>query len=213
MEHQNHARRHAVRLTDLAILTSWIVLVAVGLLSLWRYSADPGAQERAPQTWPTDSPLSHRDGRPTLVMFAHPRCACTRASLQGLVKLLSTRGGELDTHVVFVRPPGAPEGFEHDGLWASTTNVQSVVLHFDIGGVEARRFGATTSGLVLLYDARGDRVFQGGITRARGEEGVSDGMLAVESFLRSGHASLDSAPVYGCPLFDSDAPSIQGRRP
>ena len=53
------------------------------------------------------------------------------------------------------------------GLWDQAEAIPGVRIWTDVGAVEARRFGAATSGLVLVYDASGRLVFQGGITPAR----------------------------------------------
>jgi hypothetical protein len=62
-----------------------------------------------------------------------------------------------------------------------------------------------------LFDAGGDLLFRGGITEARGHWGDSEGRSAILSLLAlehrpaAGRAGRLDSPVFGCPLFDSDA--------
>src|SRR5712671_5581051 len=78
----------------------WAFLVACGFVGLARYKSTPGEMAEAPARWPQGTRLQRVAGRPTLVMFAHPKCACTRASLAELNRLAAERS--FDTLVVFL---------------------------------------------------------------------------------------------------------------
>jgi hypothetical protein len=84
----------------------WLGTVGVGLAQVWRFENTAGAQEPPPPLWPADSRIPRPGGLPTLVMLAHPRCACTRASLGELARLMSRLEGRVQATVVFLRPPG-----------------------------------------------------------------------------------------------------------
>src|SRR5438105_15392716 len=85
---------------------AWGVLVACGFVALARYKSIAGEMAPAPVRWPEGTRLVRAGDRPTLVMFAHPRCACTRASIAELNRLASERS--FDTLVVFLSPAGSP---------------------------------------------------------------------------------------------------------
>jgi hypothetical protein len=72
-----------------------------------------------------------------------------------------------------------------------------------------RKFGAETSGFVMLYDAEGKLRFHGGITSSRGHEGDSAGKNAIYKIVMERPNDLDSSPVYGCPLHKKDCPGEQ----
>lgn len=180
----------------------WGALVFAGLVLVWRYKLTPGATAQTPASWPVESRVMRATDRPTLVMVAHPRCDCTRASLSELERLLAQAGpAKPRTHVVFLR-------------WVTTETetykraqaMPGVEVFVDEGGEEARRFGATTSGETMLYDAAGHLVFHGGITSARGHEGASVGRSRILSFLQSTpeKTGLPSSPTFGCGLSDKD---------
>jgi len=170
---------------------AWAGAVLLGLVGLLRYGSTAGADARAPAIWPADSRIPRR-AHPTALLFVHPNCPCSRATLAELARLLAVVGDRVDVHVVLSAPG--------DALRAAAAAIAGVALFDDPEGVEARRFGATTSGDLLLYTSGGRLAFQGGITRARGHEGDSSGAAAVIGHLR-GRPAPSRAPVYGCPLF------------
>jgi len=135
-------------------------------------------------------------------VFVHPHCPCARATIGELAEVLRT-APDLAVRVLFVEPTGAGDGWERGRLWDSVAALRGAERVCDFGGDEARRFGAETSGLVILADPTGRVVFRGGITRARGREGESAGRRAVLDWV-GGHPAAASAPVYGCPLFADD---------
>jgi hypothetical protein len=68
----------------------------------------------------------------------------------------------------------------------------------DEDGREAARFHAVVSGLAVLYDVSGRRLFGGGIapSRGHGRQLRQEQLLAV----LSGNADRDESPVFGCAL-------------
>lgn len=185
----------------------WVALVAGGMAVLSQYKERPGVPAKAPATWPLESRIQRAPNKPTLVMLAHPRCPCTRASLAELARLTSKLGSRASAHVLFIRPPGTPQGWEQSDLWEQARAIPGVEILLDPEAGEARRFGGATSGQVLLYGADGRLQFEGGITPARGHEGDSPGADRIYALVTGGKAELAQAPVFGCPLHD---PTQQG---
>jgi hypothetical protein len=174
----------------------WLGAVAAGFAAWESYDATPGESATA-------APTQQRgDAAPnwSLVMYAHPRCECTRASLAELREVLSRSPGALETRVVFVRPAGAPDGWERGELWEDAGQLSGAEVECDAGGVSARRAGATVSGHVVLRGPDGRVAFQGGITKARGRVGDNAGRRAILALLR-GEPAEGRAPTFGCPLF------------
>ncbi len=142
-----------------------------------------------------------------LVVFAHPHCPCTAATLRELALIVSRCGGRLDVSVVFSAPPGAPEGWEASDLRRRAEALPGVTVVSDREGHEARRFDARTSGAAYLYDASGTRRFAGGITGSRGHEGDNTGRSAVIALVLEGESGTATSPAYGCPLFGTEPPT------
>ena len=188
------------------LVAGWAVLVAAGFVGLARYKSIAGSMAEAPARWPVATKLVRKGGRPALVMFAHPHCSCTRASLAELNRLAAERS--FDTLVVFISPLGAPADFVQSDLWRSAAAIPRARVVRDEGGVEAQRFGAGTSGAALLYSGDGTLLFRGGITPARGHEGDSFGRERVLALLDGRPADRHDAPVFGCQLADSSTANL-----
>jgi hypothetical protein len=169
---------------------------------LHKYESAQGAVTLTPEQWPVVARIKAAHNRPILVMFAHPRCPCTRASLGELNRLLVKCEGKLDTTVLFFEPSNYPPQWTRSSLWKSAEAIPGVVAQGDPDGIEARRFGAGTSGFVVLYDAKGRLVFHGGITASRGHAGDNAGAEAIVSLVNGEIAASRQTPVFGCSLLD-----------
>jgi hypothetical protein len=177
----------------------WLGVIGPGVWALWAYAGRPAQPAAAPIQWPETSHLERDPQRPTLVMLLHPRCACSRASLSELSRLMARVDGKVTAHVAIQVPAGAGDEWTDTDLWHIARTIQGVRVSAD-GGDETRAFGAAASGQVLLYDAGGALVFAGGITYARGHEGANDGRQALEARILDGHAPIAQTPVFGCLL-------------
>lgn len=174
-------------------LAMWGGLTVTALAAVDARATRPGEAAEAPlRIAPT--------GRPTMLVFAHTRCPCTRATIHELDRLLVRIGDRADVSVVFSGPDG---GDIRDEARA----IRGVHVIDDPDRAETKRFGARTSGDVLLYGADGALLFAGGITPARGHEGDSAGAKRIEELLRSRANDVTAAParaaVFGCALFES----------
>jgi hypothetical protein len=180
----------------------WLSAVLAGSGALWRHANSAGDSGKAPASWPEASTLVRSTTRQTLVMFAHPHCPCTRASLGELALLMARSGQGLEAYVVFLEPDGAPDGWTHTGSVETAAHIPGVTVLFDKSGREAGLFGAATSGQTDLYDAGGRLLFSGGITAARGHAGDNAGRDAIVEWTSTGTAHRGCTPVFGCALAD-----------
>jgi len=185
-------------------VTVWLIAIAGGMFVLLAhtYTAAPD-DGPAPKTWPAQCTIPTTPGKPTLVMFIHPKCPCTRATMTELAQLMSRGQGLVNANVMAVRPQGADANWVRTELCSEAAAIPGVTVRVDQDGLEARRFHASASGHVVLYDGGGQLLFSGGITIARGHEGDSTGLLAILDMLHGRTAAAQSAPVYGCPLLNS----------
>ncbi len=186
-----------------AAVAAWLAAALTGTVVLAAYSGGAGAPARAPARWPAGAAIPRADGRFTLVLFAHPKCPCTGASFTELARLMERVGGRVDAHVLFLRPEGTGADWESGPLWARAKRIPGVAVHADRNGDEKARFGAATSGQVLVYDAAGALAFGGGITLGRGHEGDNPGAERIAALVQGAAPERGDAPVFGCPLNDS----------
>jgi hypothetical protein len=183
----------------------WLAAVFFGVGWLWSYNHAAGAQSTPPEQWPEKVLINRNAEGDTLVMLAHPKCPCTRASIEELSKLMTSCKGRLTAHVLLVAPSASALDWPKTDLWTSAASIPGVTVSIDRDGREASQFGALTSGQVVLYDANGRLLFSGGITQSRGHSGDNAGRSAIESLVNRGTAEADRSLVFGCPLFDPDS--------
>lgn len=188
----------------LALLS--MALGLAGMVYLAWYKKQEGRSGSVVPLYPEESSLSRSPDRPTLVLFAHPKCPCTSATLQELARLMTVCRDKISAQVLFVMPPGLSHGWTQTSLAAQARTIPGVEVLEDWDGMEARRFGALTSGYVLLYDAQGHLLFRGGITSMRGHEGDNPGLSALISRASGHEQDLVQTPVYGCALFGQTTP-------
>jgi hypothetical protein len=189
-----------------ACVLVWAAAVGTGFTILGRYKSTPADQDGPPARWPAESRIPRVPERPTLLVFAHPRCPCTHATVSELGRVLASHPGRFDAYVLLVEPPGVRPDWAATGLAERASNLPGVTLWRDEGGREAARFRARASGLTVLYDPRGRRLFSGGITASRGHEGDSFGRRRLLAILDGRPADRDESPVFGCTL-GVDVPS------
>lgn len=195
-------------------LAAWVIACAGGFLWLLSFSATPGTASVVEPTWPQDSRIVPDSARANLVLLLHPHCPCSRASLAELHEIMTRCDGLVTSHVLFLKPSQMPAGWEVADLWHRAASIPGVRVLSDQDGAEARRFGAETSGQVVLYDQLGCLKFRGGITIARGHRGESPGRRAIVGWLTHGTAERSSDAVFGCPLINNGpaaAPLTDGR--
>jgi hypothetical protein len=189
-----------------ALIGVWLVAAAIGWCYVERYefATNPPGTHGVVDHWPADSSLPHTLNRPTLVLFLHPKCPCSRASLKELDRLLTpdalakTPAPEL--LVVATVPANVDETWWSTGTVEQSRQLTNSKLFIDRDGREAERFGATTSGMLMFFDAAGVRRYAGGITVSRGHEGHSAGSDIVTALVRGEAVERSQLPVFGCRL-------------
>jgi hypothetical protein len=189
------------RRTVLGVLL-WAGLALAGVLRLAAFDTAAGASGPSRMDWPRDSAL--QPAGPTLLLFLHGKCPCSMASLSELEQILARHRGPLSVHVFVFRPPAPALRWLETPLWKRVSALRGVQAHWDDGGTEARRFGALTSGEALLWGARGQLLFRGGITPSRGHVGDNEGRATVLALIDTETAAIRSTSVYGCPITGPD---------
>ena len=178
----------------------WLLVVLTGSLLMAQYSQTAGIAGIPPEQWPETSQVRREPGISKLVVFLHPHCPCSRATLSELERLMAHCQGLISTQVWFIQPEGRDEAWVKTDLWSGAAAIPGVQVAMDHAGAEARRFQAATSGQTLLYDAAGRLVFHGGITLTRGHAGDNPGRDAIECLVKQKTSLSTSTPVFGCAL-------------
>ena len=161
----------------------------------------PGGQGGTPAVWPTGSAIAAGRDAVTVVMFVHPECPCSHASLRELAMALDNAPPHR-TVVAF-----ADEGLDAQGIdptasdsWQLAAAIPDAVRFVDHDNAEAARFGAQTSGFVVAYDRAGELRFAGGVTGSRGHVGDNIGRRQLAAAVAAADDTVARHPVFGCGL-------------
>ena len=199
MRFRNFTSRH------LAFL-AWVFAIAAGFRVIVEYELRAGPDASPPAHWPANAGLVRNPTQPHLVMFAHPQCPCTRASVGELAVIMTRCAGQLKATVCFYDPDAEPAEWTQSSLWQSVAAIPGVEVLADRDGLIATAFGSATSGQALLFDRDGHRLFSGGITGARGHAGENVGRNYVIALARGEVCAATTTPVFGCSLLG--APTV-----
>lgn len=194
-------RTMTLTLTGLA----WGGMVVLGFGMLSRYETTPGLAGKPSSHWPMDTTLRPDRGRPNVVFAVHPRCPCTRASMEGLAAIVAEFPDAPSVRMLVYRPTNAPANWGE-----AMPPVAGPTWVDDPDGREAAKFGLRTSGAIAAYDASGQLQFHGGITRVRGRKVFSEGYASVCAILRGELPPVDFCLAYGCNL-DAFADGVPAR--
>ena len=180
----------------------WVTIC--GTLSARLMATDfiPGHLGSPRTAWPHETALTRPAGTTSLLAFLHPQCPCTRATVTQLIRTMTRHPGMEATAVVFVPANPRQRRAWEDGAYVKSLRaaLPSLQIVYDAGGIEAQRFGALTSGTILVYDPIGREIFRGGITDRRGGEGDNRGLRQLVELLRGRQRSAAASAVFGCPL-------------
>jgi hypothetical protein len=124
----------------------WLGSVIFGMSMLWDYANRPGPEGHPPAHWPLLTKLKFKEGTPTLVMFAHPRCPCSRASLEELTRIHAAVGSNLAINVVFYHPRKFGPDWSKTVLWEMAKAIPGSHVTVDADMEEIGRFRPQTSG-------------------------------------------------------------------
>jgi hypothetical protein len=194
------------RYAQFVLFAAWSLALCAGWwwMMSFQFTSEAAGEGLLTLKWPAASKLRHTRNHSTLVLFLHPRCPCSRASLTELEGLFAKLKQEQialpDVNIVATVPEIHSDEWTEAETLRRAAQLPGACVFIDSSGHEAKRFGAVTSGTVIYFDARDRRLYTGGVTIARGLEGQNAGLDAIESLLRGKPALETNIPVFGCRL-------------
>jgi hypothetical protein len=191
----------AVRIAlQIAVAALSIAATSFGIRELLVFDNTAGAAGTVPAGWPRASAIERPRNRPELLVFVHPYCSCTFATIDELEQLEArmhgTNAPEVD--ILVYRPLHSK--WAPNSLWKKAQGLPQARVRWDDDAREARRFGVLTSGYTVLYSASGELLFNGGVTGSRGHMGDNFGLDRLAAALASGDRAPGKSLVFGCAL-------------
>lgn len=184
------------------IVVGWGVLLAGAFSFLIRYESTAAP---AGPVGGAANPLFKNSDQATLVVGLHPHCPCSKATVAELNKVLGHAPKKAQLVVYAFKPKDEADSWV-DSSTVSTLKKLGARVEIDADGAMARRLGLSASGQMQLFSAQGELLYNGGITAGRGHEGDNAGAQALIDLLQKGGLDRKSAPVFGCPIFESSSP-------
>ena len=187
----------------------WCTSIAIGFAFLFAHDSKPGLQFASPSLWPSDVEFDRPMDVSTLLIFVHPQCPCTFASLAELERVVGQSGSSLETIVILNAPAEKLEEWMQTAVANRAKGISGAKIVVDGDGKLSAKFRVTVSGQCLLYSPNGQLLFQGGLTASRGHEGESLGqsilihMIAHPEPDALSNQQVREVPVYGCELIIS----------
>lgn len=182
------------------LLCAWLGLVFLGLSRLNDFSQTPGKSSEVPFKFPSHSTLASRSKKPLLLVFIHPKCVCSRATVSELEKLIPHLSN-IEVKVIFNQFSGRDIAWTKNDLWVRAEKIKGIEMILDERSRETQMFKVETSGHTFLFDEKGELVFSGGITPARGHEGESNGQMMIKKWIKTRANMSTFEKVFGCELF------------
>ncbi len=198
---EQHDELRHVAIALVALL--WIGALC-GFVFLARYEGTPGLAGYAREHWPSGSKLQPSSDVCTAVIFLHPECPCSVASVEELAKINAHCRDKLKIIAVLSSPASNADwrdSFIKKSPVRSSLDSIRGITQIDDSGTESRCFGVETSGDLVLYGPLGNLLFKGGITYARGHTGDNPGGEDVIAAVNNNESvTIKRAPVFGCSL-------------
>lgn len=175
------------------------------MFGLAAYNAEPSEGE-ATRSVPASTLAAVGDAytakKLRVMVFLHPRCPCSRATIIELARTLRMSHTAADIKAIFFKPATEPDSWVQHNTWDLCGEMRGIQRIIDNDGQIARQYGINASGHILVYSYKGDLLFGGGITESRGHEGDNPARRAFGLVIESNgdkHGGL--MPVFGCSLF------------
>lgn len=177
----------------------WLVAVCFSIAWFSKYESTAGAIGPQNRAWPASTTLPRNLNGPTIVLFLHPKCPCSTASIRQLFEFTD---GVKDAAIVtvLVLPTGTDESFAQGPVIDLLEREYQHRPIVDREGKEAELFGAQTSGQAYAYGLEARLLFCGGLTPARGQTGYTPSLHKLRTALQHRDSGPTSCPVFGCPL-------------
>ncbi len=186
-------------------LLIWLSGTASGFFLLGAYHVRPGQPGKPLVRWPEGCPVRLDPDRPTLLIFLHPRCPCSRASVAELASIAASYRGRFAAHAILYRPEGPSEDWDQaEAAATDEASIPGLRRWTDRSGRWATDSGSRRLGRVLA-DPRPwmERLLREAASPLRAAIG---GGISASKPWSNASSERDVEPrvklIFGCPILD-----------
>ena len=199
---QSHGCQVIKQLTTFSSIFILIGIIVSGSVKILDYSNRPGESGDVPERILKLNELENAlsPSAPTLLLFLHPHCPCTKATIKNLDSVLNTSPDTVNFYAVAFCPLDETEQWVQSPIMNTLIEDLDAKVIIDHGSEISSAFGIKCSGHILLYSDRGELQFDGGITSSRGHEGYCLPQNDLQKILSNDAEQPVHWPVFGCPL-------------
>jgi hypothetical protein len=183
-----------VNLREAALWTAGLLVALVGF-TLWAAREEQKASAKS-RNWPEGAPLTLDPARLTLLLFVHPQCRGTEATLQTLAHVMEHCAGHANVTIMLYEDPALLAHWKGSPIKSEAESIPGATVREDHLGEAASFFDVKTSGSALIFAPDGTLLYRGGITPGLGQ--VGDGEV-LQRWLLDGQG-VRHEPVFGAPL-------------
>ena len=133
---KNRPNRNAYRL----LIANWAIGLVSGFSLIVSHNFATGNVSSAPIEWPDGINLESDANHPTLLVFIHPQCPCSSATIGELERLLADVNQQVKCTILMVCPS------DHVDQWMKSKNtersksIEGVQIVVDVDGTTAAKF-------------------------------------------------------------------------
>ena len=201
----NCIRHDSLSWVQAILFLGWVGLLALGMVMLAQYSNKPGALDNTVLKFPRNTNIQLSANKSTMLVFLHPYCSCSLATLENLERLQPSIKNKVEIYALFFSPSSQSADWSKTISWYKAARIPRVHVMKDTDGQIAKQFHAATSGYVVVYGIDGHKIFSGGITPSRGHSGESKGTEAITALLNTAVSKTKAVQtfVFGCSILNS----------
>jgi len=190
----NSKARLKVNVREAALWTAGL-LVVLAAFTMWAAREEQRASAKS-RNWPEGAPLTLDPARVTLLVFVHPQCRGTEATLQTLAHVMARCAGHANVTIMMYEDPALLAHWKGSPTQSEAESIPGASVREDHMGEAASFFDVKTSGTALVFAPDGTLLYRGGITPGLGQ--VGDGEV-LQKWLLEGQG-VRHEPVFGASL-------------
>ncbi len=183
------------------LVAFWAFGVLAGYTMVLQYHVRGAEQQQATREPAAAAPSGRR-----LLVFVHPKCPCSLASVRQLSRIIS-RDPTLPVEFHLFLPADASSDWAQGAVWELASRIPTACLELDVDGALAASRHVEFSGHCILLNEHGECLFSGGVTPGRGHEGDSAGGNELLAAILTGRQAAATFDVFGCRIVPRSTPA------